>query len=48
MLMQTPLEAIRYANIQRRASFVREDVNPIIVVAHRSEMIRDISVRRST
>jgi hypothetical protein len=45
VLAQAPSETIRNPDVQRPAMFVGENVNPIIVVAHRVELIRDVSLR---
>ena len=45
VLAQAPSETIRNPDVQRAAMFVGENVNPIMVVAHRVELIRDVSLR---
>jgi hypothetical protein len=35
MLVQTPRDVVRDPDVQRRAVFVRENVNPGVVVTHR-------------
>ena len=45
VLAQAPRETIRNPDVQRAAMFVGENVNPIIVVAHRVEPIKDVSLR---
>ena len=45
MLVQTARDVVRYPNVQRRAVFVGENVHPIVVIAHSTEAIRDVSLR---
>jgi hypothetical protein len=44
VLVQTAVDVVRDPNIQCRAVLVCEDVRPIVVVSHRVEVIRDVSL----
>jgi hypothetical protein len=45
MLTQTSRDVIRNPNVQHAATLVGENVHPIVVIAHRVELIRDVSLR---
>ena len=45
MLVQTPENIVSDPDVQCRAVFVRENVHPIVVIAHADRIIRDVSLR---
>jgi len=45
MLVQTAANVVCDPYVQTRATFIGENVHPVVVIAHTSKTIRDVSLR---